>query len=57
MVKILQNKNKEVYQCEACGFHYEDKIWAEKCEAWCQEHKSCNLEIISHAVEHSKTKD
>lgn len=29
---------------------YTEKEWAEKCEAWCKEHKSCNIEIISHAI-------
>lgn len=43
-------KTKEYYQCSECGMQYEDKEWAEKCEAWCKEHHSCNLEIIKHAV-------
>jgi hypothetical protein len=30
---------------------YQDKDWAEKCEAWCRKYKSCNLEIITHAVQ------
>ena len=47
--------NKELYQCEECGFHYENREWAEKCEAWCREHKSCNIEITAHAEE-NKTK-
>ncbi|MBI2626127.1 MAG: hypothetical protein HYW69_00865 [Candidatus Nealsonbacteria bacterium] len=51
MVKITQKENINLYQCEECGFYYKDKEWAEKCEAWCREHKSCNLEITSHAEE------
>lgn len=43
-------KTKEYYQCSECGMQYEDKEWAEKCEAWCKEQHSCNLEIISHAA-------
>ena len=56
MVKIIQKENKSLqkssllYQCEACGFLYEEKQWAEKCEAWCKEHNSCNIEITAHAV-------
>ncbi len=38
-------------QCDICGFHYKEKEWAEKCEAWCKEHHSCNLEITEHAEE------
>ncbi|MDP3725591.1 MAG: hypothetical protein Q8R36_00160 [bacterium] len=51
MVKIIQQQNKELYQCEECDFQYTDKEWAEKCEAWCKKHKSCNLEIIAHATQ------
>jgi len=46
---------KKLYQCEACGFHYTEKEQAEKCEAWCKEHNSCNLEITAQAEE-NKTK-
>ena len=51
MVKVIQKESKELYQCEECGFHYTEKEWAEKCEAWCREHKSCNIEITAHAEE------
>ena len=36
--------------CEECGFAYHEKEWAQKCEEWCAKSKSCNLEIIKHAV-------
>jgi hypothetical protein len=38
------------WMCEECKLKYEDKSLAERCEAWCKEHKSCNLEIMKHAV-------
>ena len=65
MVKVIQKENtstslstsKELYQCEECGFHYAEKEWAEKCEAWCREHKSCNIEITAHAEENKKPGD
>ena len=41
----------KLYQCPECKLWYEDKKWAEKCEAWCKEHHTCNIEIISHAEE------
>ena len=50
MVKIIEKDNIKLYQCEECGFHYVDKEWAEKCEAWCTKKHSCNLEIIRHAI-------
>lgn len=50
MVKEVKNKGKTLYICGACGFAYEEKEWAEKCQKWCQEHQSCNIEITAHAV-------
>lgn len=46
---------KTLYQCAECGFHYEDKKQAERCEAWCKKHKSCNIEIIASAIENKKS--
>lgn len=39
-----------LYQCPECGFKYKEKEWADKCEAWCREHHSCNIEITAHAI-------
>ncbi|MBI2611054.1 hypothetical protein HYW60_03940 [Candidatus Kaiserbacteria bacterium] len=48
---VRKIKNREVlYQCEECGFAYAKEETANRCEAWCKEHKSCNLEIIKEAV-------
>ena len=46
MVKEVEG----LYACEECWLKYREKALAEKCEAWCREHKSCNLEITKHAV-------
>lgn len=43
--------NQNLYQCKECGLHYKDKETAEKCEAWCKEHKTCNVEITNQAEE------
>jgi hypothetical protein len=43
-----------LYECEECHLFYEDAEWAKKCEQWCIEHKSCNLEITKHATKQSK---
>ncbi len=48
MVKELHKDDKTYYVCEECGFVYEQKEWAEKCQQWCQQHQSCNLEITQH---------
>jgi len=50
MVKKVEIKGKKYYQCESCGFYYEDRAWAEKCQAFCEEHKSCSTEITGHSV-------
>lgn len=50
MVKVINNQNKEIYQCEECGLKYESREIAEKCQTWCKEHKSCNLDIIKYAI-------
>ncbi len=39
-----------VYKCMKCGWIYRKKSLAEKCEQWCQKHKSCNLEIAKYAI-------
>jgi hypothetical protein len=49
-----QKHEKNLHKCPECGLHYEDKRQVEKCEEWCREHKSCNLEIISQAIENKK---
>ena len=46
--------DKKTHQCPECGLHYENEEQAKKCEVWCKEHKSCNLEIISQAIENKK---
>ena len=51
MVKEIEKNDKKYYKCESCGFFYEGKEIAEKCQAWCDEHHSCNIEITKHAVE------
>ena len=53
MVQKVQKKSGVYFQCEECGLLYAEKEMAEKCSAWCGEHKSCNLEIIKYAIEDS----
>jgi len=35
------------YVCGACGYRYKEREVAERCEKWCTERHSCNLEIIA----------
>jgi len=50
MVRKIEKQNQVLYQYEECGHFYETEELAKKCEEWCKEHKSCNLEIIKYAV-------
>jgi len=48
---IVRQKEKRVmFECSECHLLYREKKWAMECESWCRVHKSCNLEITSHAV-------
>jgi len=46
---LKHQPRSHLYECPECHLKYKEKEWAEKCEAWCREHKSCNLEITAHA--------
>jgi hypothetical protein len=51
MVKETK-KDGVVYNiCEACGFKYKEEKYAQKCEEWCKEHNSCNMDITHHSVQ------
>jgi len=44
------------YVCSECGLAYKEEEWMKKCQSWCKEHKSCNLDIISHAEKEAEKK-
>ncbi len=50
MVKELIKKDKTYYLCDSCGFAYEERRLAAKCQAWCEMNNSCNMEITRRAV-------
>ncbi len=50
MAKEIKKGGKIYYQCENCKFFYKEKILADKCQKWCDEKGSCNMEVIRHAV-------
>ncbi len=50
MVKEEIKNNKKYFVCEECGFSYEKINLAEKCQNWCKEHNSCNIEITKRAI-------
>ncbi len=51
----MKDNNKAIYQCPECGLHYQNQEVAKKCEVWCREHKSRNLELIKYAAESKQT--
>ena len=50
MVKKETKNNENLFKCEACGFFYKEKEWAEKCEDFCNKYKSCSTDITKHAI-------
>jgi hypothetical protein len=50
VVKKIDLKSKKVFQCEECKLYYDDKLWAQKCEEWCKNHHTCNIEISKHRI-------
>ncbi len=50
MVKNVNKGGKSHFMCDECGFAYEIRELAQKCEDWCKAHHSCSLEITRHAV-------
>lgn len=47
---------QNAYECPECGLHYESEDIMKRCEAWCAEHKSCNLDIIKRSEESKSSK-
>ena len=54
MVEEIKVRKYPIYKCPECGLTYSDEELAKKCEAWCREHKSCNLEIVQYSLEAKK---
>lgn len=56
MIKEINKKGKRAFMCGECCIAYKDKKWAEKCEAWCKKHNSCNPKITCYSLDHSGDK-
>lgn len=50
MVEEKKVNGMNYFKCSACGFFYKERQLAQKCEDFCKEYKSCNLEITKNAV-------
>ncbi len=53
MTNVIQKNGNTYHQCEECKLLYAKKALAEQCEAWCREHKTCNIEITKYAIDPS----
>ena len=54
MASKINKDERNYFACEECKLLYRNKNWAEKCEAWCKEHHSCNLEITRHSIKKTR---
>jgi len=50
MVREVEKNGKTYFMCEACDMYYGTRELAQKCEDFCNEYKSCNTELMKHAV-------
>lgn len=44
------NSDEKLFVCSECGYQYKEKKLAQDCQRWCQEHNSCNLEIVKYGI-------
>ena len=56
MGKTINQKHQIVSTCSECKMKYQDEETAKKCEEWCKRTKSCNMDIIKHAIKDSDKK-
>ena len=49
-MKVVKRNSHLYFLCEEYGFVYEAREWALKCEEWCARNKSCNMDIVRHAI-------
>ena len=47
-------KRKALYCCDVCGFCYDSREFALRCEDYCSKHHACSLDITRHAVKSVK---
>lgn len=50
MVNELERRVGTVFQCEICGYGYQDLDMAERCEEYCDTHGSYSVEITKGAI-------
>ena len=51
MASLQTYEGRKCHRCDECLLYYKDKEIAEKCEAWCKAHNSCNLEITKQSLQ------
>jgi hypothetical protein len=49
-MKIIEKESKNIINVKNADISIKQIELTNKCEAWCKEHKSCNLEIVKESV-------
>ena len=50
MVTQKEIRSMKLYICDECNLLYKSKLDAQKCEEWCKNNNSCNLNITQRAL-------
>ncbi len=50
MPEAITRDETTLYACSVCGLLYTEEATASRCQAWCTQHQSCNIEIIKASV-------
>ena len=46
------NEINDFFICDTCGLVYEHKVWSQRCECWCLENMTFDLETtITYPIE------
>lgn len=54
MSERVKKEGRDFFRCEECGFHFESRELAERCEKSCSEQGVCSSEITAESVERSE---
>lgn len=47
-------KEENLFNCDVCGLHYDDKETVDECSKFCLKNHACSVEITRKSEEHKK---
>jgi len=50
-LRIDENTSPEYFLCFRCNLTYESQSLAKRCDTWCRDNDSCNVEVASQSLE------